>query len=114
MPDIQNKRKWIVNPKLLDSDNMSINAIKHCKVEAMKTVTQPQTQPKPFTSQWVSVEVVKDNDMCCHNAGTPTNPNIILESANDEDGIYSGQKNHSSVGHFGKDYIIVFEKKWLN
>ena len=24
---------------------------------------------------------------------------------------YSGQKNRSSVGHFGKDYIIVFKPK---
>ena len=23
--------------------------------------------------------------------------------------VYSGQKNRSSVGHFGKDYIIVLE-----
>ncbi len=91
MPDIPNKRKQTVNPKLLDSDNMSIDAIKRRKVEAMKTVTQPQTQPKPSTSQRVTVEEVEDNDdIGCSNAGTPTNPNTILESANDDDddGIY--------------------------
>ena len=84
MPDIPNKRKRTVNPKLLDSDNMSIDAIKRCKVEAMKTVTQPPTQPS--TSRRVSVEVVEDDDdISCRNAGTPTNPNTILESANDDD-----------------------------
>src|SRR5258705_4035836 len=90
MPDIPDKRKRKVNPKLLDNDNMSIDAIKRRKVEATKTVKQPQTKQKPSTSRRVSVEVVEDDDIGCHNAGTPTNPNTILESANDDDddGIY--------------------------
>ena len=82
--DLPNKRKRTVNPKLLDNDNMSLDAIKRRKVEATKTVTQ--TQPKPSTSRQASVEVVNDdNDISCHNSGTPTNPNTILESANNDD-----------------------------
>jgi hypothetical protein len=46
--DLAIKRKQTVNPKLLDNDNMSIDAIKRCKVEATKTTTQ--TQPKPSTN----------------------------------------------------------------
>jgi len=85
--DLRTKRKRTVNPKLLDNDNMSIDAIKRHKVEATKTVTQ--IQPKPSTNRQASVEVVDDvDDISCHNAGIPTNPNTILESANDDD-IYA-------------------------
>lgn len=82
--DLAIKRKQTVNPKLLDNDNMSIDAIKRRKVEATKTTTQ--TQPKPSTNRQVSIEVVNDvDDIICRNAGITTNPNTILESANDDD-----------------------------
>jgi len=101
-PDLDLPIKWkrTVNPKLLDDDNVSRDAIKRRKVEASKTQTQsgtsqsstntsqpsqPTTQPTPSTSQRASVEAVDDDDVSCRNAGSPKKPNTILESANDDD-----------------------------
>jgi len=110
--DLPIKRKRTVNPRLLDDDNMSSDAIKRRRTEALKSVTQTQIgtsqlessnnvnsttsstpQPKPSTSQRTSVEEVHDeDDVRVRNAGSPKNPNTILESAEDsEDDIYVTQ-----------------------
>ena len=96
-------------PMLCTSD-----AIKRCRIEGLKSVTQTQIgtsqlessnksvnsttsstpQPKPSTtSQRTSVEEVHDEDnVRVHNAGSPKNPNTILESAEDsEDDICDTQ-----------------------
>jgi hypothetical protein len=97
------KRKRTINPKLLDDDNMSHDAIKRRKLEASKSVPRTQistsqpsnnisnstTQPKSSTSRRASVEAVEDDEVINRrNAGTPKNPNTILESADDDDDIY--------------------------
>jgi hypothetical protein len=77
-PDLGIKRKHTVDPRLLDDDNMSSDAIKHPKLEALKSssrtqheisgvgTSQPTTQS---TSRRASVETVHDDeDMACHNA----------------------------------------------
>jgi hypothetical protein len=98
------KRKRTINPKLLDDDNVSSDAVKRRKVEALKSTTraqisgtsatsqfssrpqssQPTTQSKPSSRQ-ASVEAVHDdNNTTCHNAGIPRNPSTILESVDDD------------------------------
>jgi hypothetical protein len=105
------KRKSTINPKLLDDNNVSSDAVKRRKVEALKATTQsqistsatsqsssrpqssqPTTQPKPSSRQ-ASVEAVHDdNDITCHNAGIPRNPSTILESVDDDnDDMYVAQ-----------------------
>jgi hypothetical protein len=97
-----------VNPRLLDDDNVSSDAIKRRKVEAVKSTdqmrtsatlsrSQSQSQPtilsEPSTSRQASVEAVhNEDDITCHNAGRPKNPNAILESVNEDDeDIYATQ-----------------------
>ena len=82
----------MVNPRLLDDDNVSSDAIKYHKVEAMKSTTQTQTsatsqslstlqlqptiQSEPSTSQQASVEAIHNkDDITCHNAERPQNQN---------------------------------------
>ena len=109
--DVPNKRKRKINPKLLDDDNVSSDAVKRRKGEASKSATRAQTstsaisqsssgpqssqptiQSKPSTRQ-ASVEAVHDeDDITCHNAGTPRNSSTILELVdNDNDDIYEAQ-----------------------
>ena len=110
--DVPNKRKRKVNPKLLDDDNVSSDAVKRRKVEALKSTTraqistsataqsssrpqssQPTAQSIPSTSRQASVEAVHDEgDITCYNAGTPRNSSTILESVDDnDDDIYEAQ-----------------------
>jgi len=94
----------MVNPRLLDDDNMSSDAIKRRKIEASKSTARiqmtsqslhgssPATQPKPTTARQASVEAVHDDDnSTCHNAGSPKNPSTILESIYDDEDIYVTQ-----------------------
>jgi hypothetical protein len=97
MADLGIKRKRTVNPRLLDDDNMSSDAIKRRKLEALKTTSQIQHEvgtshaSHPATQsigRWASVETVHDDeDTACHNAGSPKNSSTILESANDNNNI---------------------------
>lgn len=79
-----------------------INAIKRRKMEASKTssLTTASTSKslnldttmssKTSSPCQASVETVADEDnTACNNAGQPTNPNIIIESTDEEDDIYS-------------------------
>jgi len=94
MSDLPTKRKRTINPRLLDDDNVSTDAIKRRKVVASKSVTKPSqfsndagpsTRVAPSTSRRASVEAVDDDDDGgCHNAGSPKNANTIRESVNDE------------------------------
>ena len=95
MSDLQppTERKRTINPKLLDDNNVSTDALKRHKLVASKSVTQPQSsnvaspsaRVTPSTSQRASVEVVEDDDDAGgHNAGSPKNADTILESVNDE------------------------------
>jgi hypothetical protein len=113
--DLRTKRKRTINPKLLDNDNMSSDAVKRRKLEALKfnqtsgplasssqsiaaTTSSPEpgahlssTAPSaPSTSapstRQASVETVEDDhDHFRPNAGTPKNPETILESVHDDD-----------------------------
>jgi hypothetical protein len=68
-----------INPKLLDEDNVSTDALKRRKLTASKSVTQstqssndtsPSARVTPSTSQQASIEVVDDDDDAGgHNAG---------------------------------------------
>ena len=96
MPDLQlpTKRKRTINLKLLDDNNVSTDAFKHCKLAALKSVTQhtqssnnasSSAQVTPSTSQQASIEVVVDDGGAGgHNARSPKNADTILESVNDE------------------------------
>jgi len=88
------KRKRTVNPKLLNDDNVSIDAIKRRELEALnalKSVTPPQassnvSHSNSSTSRRASVEAVDDNEnIHLPNAGSPKNPNTIIESVADDD-----------------------------
>jgi hypothetical protein len=94
----------MVNPRLLNDDNMSSDAIKRRKIEASKSTTKiqitsqslhkssPTTQSKPTTARQASVEAIHDdNNNTCHNAGSPKNPSTILESVDDDEDIYVTQ-----------------------
>ncbi len=115
--DLPTKRKRTINPKLLDNDNMSSDAVKHQKLEALKfnqtlgplasssqsivattsstdtgahlSSTAPLTAPSASSTSapsicQASVEIVDDDDNhFCPNAGTPKNPDTILESVHD-------------------------------
>jgi len=108
------KRKRIINPRLLDDDNMSSDAIKRRKLEVVKSAmgqassgssSQPSvaattsstntvgdfssTTPSvlPSTCQ-ASVEIVDDDeDHFRCNAGAPKNLDTILESVDDDDNM---------------------------
>jgi hypothetical protein len=90
------KQRRTTNPKLLDSDNISLDAIKWRKVEAStqsttgtsksSSVQLSESGSSTKRSRQASVETVADKDDISHrNAGWPKNPNIILESTEDED-----------------------------
>jgi hypothetical protein len=95
------KRKRTTNPKLLDDDNMSLDAIKRRKMETAKssslttastskssldTLSSGQSsKTKSRASRQASVEVITDEDDTCSNAGPPKDPNRILESTDEED-----------------------------
>ena len=112
--DLPTKRKRTINPKLLDNDNMSSDAVKRRKLEALKfnqtsgplasssqsiaaTTSSPETgahlsstapsapsTSAPSTHQ-ASVEIVEDDDDHFRpNAGIPKNPETILESVHDD------------------------------
>src|SRR6266542_2739334 len=87
-PDLPIKRKCIVNPKLFNDDNMSNDAIKCRKLEALKaskSVTQISAS-QASTSRCASVEAVEDNkNIHRPNARSPKNPNTIIESVDDDD-----------------------------
>ena len=92
MPDLPIKRLRTTNPKLLDDDNVSTDAIKRRKIMASKSDTQPSTQSsnnaststQVTPSQQASVEAVDDDGAACHNAGSPKSANTILKSVDDE------------------------------
>jgi len=109
-PEISGKRKRTVNSKLLDSDNMLGEAIKHRKLAASETSHPPgrtsgskastsastnlntrpaqpsYTNSSKASSRQASVENLDDEeDILCHNAGRPRNSNHVLESTDDED-----------------------------
>ena len=88
------KRKRTTNPKLLDNDNMSLDAIKRRKLESLtllaastsnlETTVSAQSSRNP--SRQASVEAIADeDDMPRRNAGPPRNPRFILESTDDDD-----------------------------
>ena len=97
--DLPAKRKRTTNPKLLDDDNVSQDAIKCQKMQATSSLmiastSNPDTassskQKSSRTSCQASVEtVVDENDITCHNAEQPKNPNVIIESTDEEDETY--------------------------
>jgi len=121
--DLPAKRKHTTNPKLLDGDNISQDAIKHRKMEASKTssLTTASTSKssnlditmssKTSSPRQASVETVADeNNTTCHNAGQPTNPNIIIESTDEEDDIYSQHtaKKQGGTGMGIPDWGSIF------
>ena len=78
MPDLPTKRKRTINPRLLDDNNVSTDAIECRKVVASTSVTQPgqssndttsSTRVAPSTSRQASVEAVDDDDARYCNAG---------------------------------------------
>ena len=81
------KRKWTTNLKLLDDDNMSLDAIKQRKLESSTVptaTTSKRSSAKP--SRHASLEAIADeDDMHSRNAGQPKNPRFILESVDDGD-----------------------------
>jgi len=91
------KRKRTTNPKLLDDDNISADAIKRRKLEALKSSSSiiPGTskslnldsESSRKSSRQASVELVadEDDDTSQRNAGPPKNPRYILKSSEDED-----------------------------
>jgi hypothetical protein len=93
--DLLTKRKRTVNPKLLNDNNVSIDAIKRRKLEALnalKSVTQispPQassnvSHSNSSTSRRASVEAVDDNEnIHLPNAGSPKSV-----ADDDDDDIY--------------------------
>lgn len=93
--DLLTKQKRTVNPKLLNDDNVSIDAIKRRKLEALnalKSVTQispPQassnvSHSNSSTSRRASVEAVDDNEnIHLPNAGSPKSV-----ADDDDDDIY--------------------------
>jgi hypothetical protein len=109
------KRKRTTNPKLLDDDNISQDAIKRRKTEALKTsssttastskvsdlnttsVKSSRTNLSKTPTRQASVETVADeNDITCHNAGQPTRPNFIIESTDEENEAYSRPSANSA------------------
>ncbi len=81
------KRKRTTNPKLLDDNNMSLEAIKRRKLESSTVPaasTSKSSSAKP--NRQASVEAIADeDDMRGRNAGHPKNPRLILESVDDDD-----------------------------
>ena len=79
------KRKRTTNPKLLDDNNMSLEAIKRRKLESSTVPaasTSKSSSAKP--NRQASVEAIADeDDMRGRNAGHPKNPRLILESVDD-------------------------------
>jgi len=109
------KRKRTINPRLLNDNNVSSDAIKRRKLEALKSnlamgqassgssstqqasvaatsstntvedLSFPTPSVPPSTRQ-ASVEIVDDDeDHLRRNAGAPKNPDTILESVDDDD-----------------------------
>ena len=101
------KRKQTINPKLLNDDNMSLDAIKQWKMALSSSAlppsllatstskssnlyskTSPQSSKSSSTtpSQQASIETVaNEDDMSCRNAGWPKNLRFILKSMDDDD-----------------------------
>lgn len=100
------KRKRTINPKLLDDDNMSHDAIKRRKLEASKSGLRTQistsqssnnTSQKSSTSRRASVEAVVDDEINDRrNARSPKNPNTILELADEDDEISVTDAKHTA------------------
>ncbi len=109
------KRKRTTNPKLLDSDNISLDAIKRRKVEASKFSTHSTTGASKSSSvqlsessRQASVETVADkDDISRRNARRPKNPNVILESTEDEDDEYETPPNAPKTGTHKKQTTDV-------
>ena len=93
------KRKGITNPKLLDGNNMSLDAIRQRKLESSSlpaastsnletTVSAQSSRASSSTnpSRQASVEDIADEDDVVHlNVRQPKNSRFILESTDDED-----------------------------
>lgn len=96
-------RKRTLNPKLLDENNLSRDAVKKRKLLAdqlqsatassqaniAEGLSQPQ-KPAQFGKSTgrhqPTVEVIRDQDeTTCYNAGQPKNSNFILEAADGSD-----------------------------
>ena len=86
---LPHKRKCTLNSKLLSEDNVHHDAVKHRKLMAQSTSsqsTQPTARLMPTRTRSASVEVVDDQDnLHRYNAGTPQDPNTILESVYDDE-----------------------------
>jgi len=88
-PDLPAKRKRTTNPKLLDDDNVSHDAIKRRKKDS-EVASSSKTNLSRTSTRQASVETVADeDDITCRNAGQPKNRNVIIESTDDEDETYS-------------------------
>jgi hypothetical protein len=96
-PDLPAKRKHTTNPKLLDDDNVSQDAIKRRRMEVsiastsnLNTASSSNNNLSQTSTRQASVEAVADkDDTTCHNAGPPKNRNIIIESTDEEDETHS-------------------------
>ncbi len=86
--ELPQKRNHTLNAKLISKDNVHQDAIKHRKLMAKSTssqLTQLTAKLMLHRSCSASVEVVDDQDnLYHHNAGTPRDPNTILESVYDD------------------------------
>jgi len=93
------KRKRTTNPKLLDGNNMSLDAIRQRKLESsslpaastsnLETTVSAQSSRASYStnpSRQASVEDIADEDDVVRlNAGQPKNSRFILESTDNED-----------------------------
>jgi len=102
------KRKRTLNSKLTSEDNVHQDAVKHRKLMAQSTssqLTQPKAKLIPHRSRSASVEVVDDQDnLYRHNAGTPRDPDTLLESVYDDEWetLMERSRNEASASTKGK------------
>jgi len=111
-PDLQAKQKRTINPRLLNEDNISKDAIKCRKMEVTSsslTISNPDTalsskkKLSRTSAPQASVETVADeDDITCHKAGQPKNRNVIIESTEDEGEIYQPTKAATKNNHPAK------------
>ena len=87
-------RKWTLNPKLTSEDNVHEDAIKQRHTQEKHSTAASTTQPKPtkaapqrkLTTQRPFIKDISNKeDFYVSNAGSPKNPNVILEAADGSD-----------------------------
>jgi hypothetical protein len=94
--DLPAKWRHTTNPRFLDDDNISPDAIKRRKLEASKSSnlesilsaksSKISSEISRKSSCQASVEsIADDSDYSRNNAGPPKNPRLILESSEEED-----------------------------